>query len=108
MRSNQLNHKSYFLGYEYWEDHPDPERMFFVKGMPPFGEKRRYHVHLFTYNSAYWNDRIAFRDYLRKHPDLVQEYAALKLGLAKKYGNDRERYTVEKTDFIKKVLELAK
>lgn len=33
------------LGYEYWYENPDQERMFFVKDMPPFGEKRTFHVH---------------------------------------------------------------
>lgn len=32
-------------GYEYWYENPDPERMFFVKGRPPFGEKRTHHIH---------------------------------------------------------------
>lgn len=25
------------LGYSYWRDNPNPDKMFFVKGMPPFG-----------------------------------------------------------------------
>lgn len=28
------------LGYVYWDENPDPERLFFVKDMPPFGKKR--------------------------------------------------------------------
>ncbi len=30
------------LGYVYWDENPDPTRLFFVKGMPPFAlnEKR--------------------------------------------------------------------
>ncbi len=34
------------LGYQYWQDNPNTEKMFFVKGMPPFGEQRTRHVHI--------------------------------------------------------------
>jgi GrpB-like predicted nucleotidyltransferase (UPF0157 family) len=34
------------LGYVYWADNPKKDRMFFVKGMPPFGAERSHHVHL--------------------------------------------------------------
>jgi GrpB-like predicted nucleotidyltransferase (UPF0157 family) len=34
------------LDYVYWADNPKKDRMFFVKGMPPFGSKRSHHVHV--------------------------------------------------------------
>ncbi len=34
------------LDYVYWADNPKKDRMFFVKGMPPFGLKRSHHVHV--------------------------------------------------------------
>ena len=40
------------MGYVYWAENPDLERMFFVKGMPPFGEKRTHHVNFLSYSSA--------------------------------------------------------
>ncbi|MCD6044937.1 MAG: grpB [Gammaproteobacteria bacterium] len=42
------------LGYQYWAENPDPERLFFVKGMPPFGEKRTHHVHIVEPSSKHW------------------------------------------------------
>ncbi|MFZ3323632.1 MAG: GrpB family protein, partial [Usitatibacter sp.] len=30
------------LGYVYWADNPRTDRMFFVKGMPPFGSRRTH------------------------------------------------------------------
>ncbi|HLB56342.1 MAG TPA: GNAT family N-acetyltransferase [Coxiellaceae bacterium] len=92
------------LNYEYWADNPDKTRLFFVKGMPPYGEKRTHHVHIVELDSHHWRDKIAFRDLLRAHPDVAKEYEILKNDLAKRYRYDREKYTDEKADFIKKIL----
>src|SRR5271154_5586568 len=69
------------LGYIYWAENPEPGRMFFVKGMPPFGTRRTHHVHVFD-DAAERKRRIAFRDYLRLHADAAREYAELKRQLA--------------------------
>jgi GrpB-like predicted nucleotidyltransferase (UPF0157 family) len=95
------------LGYEYWYDNPDPERMFFVKGMPPFGERRTHHVHIVEPISKHWFGGIAFRDYLISHPEAAKEYEQLKIELAKQHTFDREEYTNAKTDFVNKILKLA-
>jgi GrpB-like predicted nucleotidyltransferase (UPF0157 family) len=34
------------LDYVYWADNPKKDRMFFIKGMPPFGSRRSHHVHV--------------------------------------------------------------
>lgn len=96
------------LNYEFWPDNPDPKHMFFVKGMPPYGEKRTHHVHIFEHNSDHWRNKLLFRDYLRKHPELAKEYEELKARLAEKYLYDREKYTDAKLTFVNKVLQLAK
>lgn len=96
------------LGYEYWYENPDPKRMFFVKGMPPFGNGRTHHVHIFEYDSDHWRNKIIFRDYLRHHPGTVKEYEQLKNKLAVDYTYDREKYTDEKLEFINKILKLAR
>lgn len=95
------------LAYEYWADNPDKARMFFAKGMPPYGEKRTHHIHIVELDSHHWHDKIAFRDYLRAHPDAVKKYESLKSELAQKYKYDREKYTDEKAGFIKNILQAA-
>jgi GrpB-like predicted nucleotidyltransferase (UPF0157 family)/RimJ/RimL family protein N-acetyltransferase len=95
------------LGYEYWFENPDPKRMFFVKGMPPFGDKRTHHVHIFEYDSDQWRNKIIFRDYLLSHPEIAKEYEQLKNKLAREHTIDREKYTDAKLDFINRVLKLA-
>lgn len=94
-------------GYVYWHDNPDVERMFFVKGMPPFGEKRTHHVHILESNSVRWKGRLRFRDYLRSHPEAAKTYETLKTSLAKEHTYDRESYTQGKADFINDILKKA-
>jgi len=96
------------IGYEYWHENPDPERMFFVKGMPPFGEKRTHHVHIVEPGSKHWQSKILFRDYLIDHSEIAREYGQLKSKLANENTYDREQYTDAKTKFVNSVLSKAR
>ncbi|MED4729680.1 GrpB family protein [Aneurinibacillus migulanus] len=49
---------------------------------------------------------LAFRDYLRDHPEAIIEYEQLKKDLAKN-AKDRTNYSLGKTNFITKILEKA-
>lgn len=95
------------LGYVYWRDNPNPERMFFVKGMPPYGEKRTHHIHVVEIDDEFWQRRL-FRDYLRMHPQEARQYEKLKRHLAARFHNDREAYTQGKGDYIREVMEKAR
>jgi GrpB-like predicted nucleotidyltransferase (UPF0157 family) len=94
------------LGYLYWAENPRSDRMFFVKGMPPFGRKRSHHVHVRLPQDA--ERELCFRDYLRLHPKTAAQYAALKQELAARFPADREAYTQAKTPFIEAVLQQAR
>jgi GrpB protein len=48
-----------------------------------------------------------FRDYLRQHPDVANDYAALKRSLAEAYRDDRLGYTDAKSEFVAGVLRAA-
>jgi GrpB-like predicted nucleotidyltransferase (UPF0157 family) len=93
------------IGYDFWEDNPNKERMFFVKGLPP-APMRTHHVHVFEIGSIYW-DRLLFRDYLRSHTDEARQYEQLKDGLAAKFEDDRDAYTRGKEDFVRRIMERA-
>lgn len=95
------------LGYNYWFDNPDPERMFFVKGLPPNGP-RTHHLHMVEVGSSILRERLIFRDYLCKHPDEAACYAQLKRDLAQRFSSDRDAYTMGKTEYIKSVMEKAR
>lgn len=95
------------LGYAFWDENPDVERLFFVKGMPPYGNKREAHIHIVEPASKHWQDKLQFRDYLLAHPNTAHDYAQLKQVLAEAYCYDREQYTQSKTSFIEAVLRHA-
>jgi GrpB-like predicted nucleotidyltransferase (UPF0157 family) len=92
------------LGYEHLPVFEDdiPERRYFRRGIP-----RLFHVHAVEVTSGFWRRHLAFRDYLRTHPETAAEYATLKRRLAIEYANDRIGYTNAKTDFIIDVETLA-
>lgn len=95
------------LGYNYWLDNPDPQRMFFVKGLPP-NSPRTHHLHLVEVGSNILSKHLMFRDYLCQHPDEAARYAELKYDLARRFSSDREAYTKGKTDYIQSVMEKAR
>lgn len=76
-----------------------PPHMMFVKGYSKSGiTGQTYHIHV-RYPGDW--DEIVFRDYLRKNKKAIDDYEKLKRRLAKEFKNDREKYTEEKTIFIK-------
>lgn len=81
-----------------------PERRYFYKNRA--GEDA-FHLHAVEMNSAFWNRHIAFRDYLRSHPDQADTYAKLKIQLAEKHHADRDAYSNGKSDFIHRIEMLA-
>ncbi|HEV8390166.1 MAG TPA: GrpB family protein [Dongiaceae bacterium] len=94
------------LGYAFWSDNPKTDRLFFVKGMPPYGERRTHHVHVVEPTAEPWL-RLGFRDYLRAHPDEARRYADLKRSLAAAHRTDREAYTDAKAAFVAEIMAKA-
>ncbi len=93
------------LNYEYVPEFEDvlPERRYFRK--PPLGQgPRDYHIHMVEIKSYFWKRQLIFRDYLRKFPNVANEYGKLKLRLAAELQDDREAYSDGKTDFIMGIL----
>ena len=74
----------------------------FCKPSPAF---RTHHLHLVPFGSRLWIERLAFRDYLRTHPDAALAYAELKRRLAAQHEFDREAYTEAKGPFIQEIVE---
>jgi len=81
-------------------------RISFNKGYTPAGYADRvFHVHVHRTGD---NDEILFRDYLIANPESAKEYETLKLSLLPEYRNNRDGYTEDKTEFVKKIVGLAK
>jgi GrpB-like predicted nucleotidyltransferase (UPF0157 family) len=71
-----------------------------------------HHIHLCVLGSEHERRHLAFRDYLRAHPEVAAEYVAVKRSLAAEHGGatpeSRERYSLSKTDFVRTILERAR
>ncbi len=90
------------IGYEYRGEQGIAGRHFFGKGEP-----RTHHLHMVELSSDFWRSHLLFRDYLRQHSDVAQEYGRLKRELAREYKDNREAYTNGKAAFIEQVLKTA-
>jgi len=95
------------IDYIHWEDNPEPDREFLVKGMPPFGVRRTHHVHICEAGSPLC-ERVLFRDYLRENAGDRAAYAELKERLAAEYPDDREAYTRGKGELIAEIMDRAR
>jgi GrpB-like predicted nucleotidyltransferase (UPF0157 family) len=80
-------------------------RRYFRKDNP--AGTREVQVHAFAAGSAAAERHLAFRDYLRAHADVAEEYSQLKRGLAEQYPSDLEAYMDGKDPFIKSTEEAA-
>ena len=97
------------LGYEYRPIHSTPDRLFLRIDLPDTEEGiRRYHVHLTYTESNDWKEFIAFRDYLRSHPEEAQKYAEIKKKAATEANHDGEKYRKIKEPIFKKINSLTK
>jgi len=85
------------LGYVAKGEFGIPGRRYFTKG----GFNRTHQIHAFESEDPNVNRHIAFRDYLKSHPSVLQKYADLKKQLAKICNNDIDRYCGGKDKFIK-------
>ena len=96
------------LGYIH---HPHPDDSFCPFFHKPATWPHTHHVHVVESGGAEERRTLAFRDYLREHPDVAREYEDLKRELAARYGAagaaSREAYAEAKTPFVTNVTERA-
>jgi GrpB-like predicted nucleotidyltransferase (UPF0157 family) len=91
------------IGYCYY-----PYRLYMHWFCKPSPSHREFHVQLMELAHPQWKARLAFRDYLRSHPETAKEYATLKREMAERFRNNREGYTEAKGQFVESVLKKAK
>jgi GrpB-like predicted nucleotidyltransferase (UPF0157 family)/cytidylate kinase len=91
------------LGYVYQGDKGVVGREAFL--WPP--DSVPHHLYVVVAGSRPNGDHIAFRDYLRTHPQAAAEYASLKRTLADLHGEDRLGYTEAKSEFVAAALRSA-
>ena len=89
------------LGYQHRGDLGIEDREAFITPE----NQPAHHLYVCVENGLALRNHLAVRDYLRTHLSDAAAYSALKKALAKRFGNDRERYGAAKTDFILSILE---
>jgi GrpB-like predicted nucleotidyltransferase (UPF0157 family) len=83
-----------------------PPHIMFAKGYSETGYTgQTFHLHL-RYKGDW--DELIFRDYLIENTEVAVQYSELKRRLSVIYRNDREKYTDNKTDFIKEITKRAR
>lgn len=77
------------------------ERLFFGKGR---GTPEPDNVHAVVFRSRVWGDNLAFRDFLRAHPEVAPDYAEVK----RRAAQDPQHYGGRKGPFVGETLERAR
>lgn len=85
------------IGFTFQVDPTTPEHLYFKRAVE--GE-RRVQIHVSVEGSDWERRHLAFRDWLRSHPEDASAYAALKRSLAEEHPNDVLAYTEAKGPFI--------
>ena len=94
------------IGFSCMKQTNDSLPMVFIKGYTTEGfADKVFHLHIRYLED--W-DELYFRDYLLEHADVAEEYGNMKIKLQKEYEHDRDKYTDEKSEFVKKYSALAK
>lgn len=73
----------------------------FIMGL---GEARTHHAHFVVFEGPHWWPPLIFRDRLRAHPALRDEYEVLKRRLVLEHPNNRPAYTAAKGALVERVL----
>ncbi|SDY58239.1 GrpB family protein [Lachnobacterium bovis] len=64
---------------------------------------QQHHLYVCPEDSLELKRHLAFRDYLRMHPEVVNEYGKVKTEAAKLYPEDIDKYIEYKTPLIEKI-----
>jgi hypothetical protein len=92
------------LGYEFRPTFSTSDRLYFIIYLPDSEEgTRRYHIHLTYPENNEWKRFLGFRNYLRHHPQEVQEYAEMKRTAALEANQEGERYRKLKEPIFEKI-----
>jgi GrpB-like predicted nucleotidyltransferase (UPF0157 family) len=94
------------IGYTYKPFDAIRDRIFFSKEVKL--EIRTHHFSLTLIGSEFWNNHLLFRNYLRWNKGLASEYIQIKEGFAEYYRRTNHIELEWKSEFVAKVLMLAK
>ena len=87
------------LGYEWWGEYGMAGRRYCTLTDPATG-KRAVQLHCFATGSPHIARHLAFRDYMRRHPDRARAYEAEKTRARDQHPDDSHAYTAAKSAWI--------
>ncbi|UOQ50155.1 GrpB family protein [Gracilibacillus caseinilyticus] len=87
------------IGYTPKGENGIPQRRYFQKG----DDNRSHHVHIYQKGSHQITRHLAFREYLRQHPDERNRYGQLKVKLADQFPYDISSYIDGKGNLVKEI-----
>jgi len=106
-KANAIVKRLEFMGYVQNKSGGDKDRIFFNRSAF-YKKKIHVHLHIMWKTVKKYRDALAFRYYLRRHPEEAKKYYILKKIWAKKAGRIGRKYRNSKTDYIRNVLKKAK
>jgi GrpB-like predicted nucleotidyltransferase (UPF0157 family) len=93
------------FGYEPMGEFGIPLRRYFRKNNP--AGQRAFHVHAYPTGNEQVTRHLAFRDFLRSHPEWAIQYSRLKSTLAMQHPDSMAAYIEGKDAFIRQIDALA-
>jgi GrpB-like predicted nucleotidyltransferase (UPF0157 family) len=87
------------IGYEVMGEFGIEGRRYFRRD-DPTRRRRTHQVHAFADGSPHVTRHLAFRDFMRAHPDLAEQYGELKRRLAAAHPHNVDAYMDGKDGFI--------
>lgn len=95
-RVDEFNTVMVSIGYEPKGENGLSGRRYFQKG----GDNRTHHIHIYELENPQIERHLAFRDYLREHPDTVKKYGNLKEELSQRFSYDINSYINGKEQLV--------
>ena len=96
--------RRFFVGLKDKKDHVNFQKIYSENDTIPHFELHKCklaHIHIWEFGTEQWIRHIAFREYLRTHSEIKDQYEALKNELSLKNWRDGNEYNDGKDSFIK-------
>lgn len=90
------------LGYEWWGEFGLPGRRYCTKSAPDTG-RRLVQLHAYAQGSPEITRHLAFRDYLRRHPEIARAYESEKLRCQALHPDNSHDYSDCKGSWIARI-----
>ncbi len=98
--ANELSEKIENIGYKSLGDYTNKGSRLFVKEVD---DMRLVNLHIFEAEHSHVKDMLDLRNYLRSHPEVVEQYSKLKFDLVEKYPDNYGLYRKYKDEWMEEL-----